>query len=156
HAVERMPPAHYLSATYYEKWLEGITRLFTEKGVVTEAELEARRAFFDARPDAAPTAPLGGSLPERVPSTMGWPPDPTRDAAVKPRFAPGDPVITRNIHPRGHTRMPRYARGKRGVVHLVHGVHIFPDSHAHGLGEQAQPLYSVRFEARELWGQDAE
>ena len=156
HAVERMPPAHYLSATYYEKWLEGITRLFKEKGVVTEAEIEARTAFFEARPDASATAALTGPLPERVPSTTGWPQESMRHTGVRPRFAPGDRVITRHIHPRGHTRMPRYARGKRGVVHLVHGVHVFPDSHAHGLGEQPQPLYSVRFEARELWGEAAE
>src|SRR6266542_2261481 len=122
HAIERMRPADYLAATYYEKWLDGIARLFVEKGVVTEAEMQARTAFFAARP----------------------------------RFAPGDPVITRDIHPRGHTRLPRYARGKRGVIHRLHGVHVFPDSNAHGLGEQPQPLYSVRFEARELWGDTAE
>jgi nitrile hydratase len=60
------------------------------------------------------------------------------------------------MHPRGHTRLPRYARGKRGLVHLVHGVHVFPDAHAQGLGESPQPLYSVRFEARELWGDAGE
>ena len=79
-----------------------------------------------------------------------------RETGARPRFAPGDPVITRTIHPRGHTRLPRYARGKRGVIHRLHGVHVFPDSNAHGLGEQPQPLYSVRFEARELWGDTAE
>ena len=60
------------------------------------------------------------------------------------------------MHPRGHTRLPRYARGKRGVIHRCHGIHVFPDTHAHGQGEQPQPLYSVRFDARELWGEAAE
>ena len=151
-----MRPADYLAASYYEKWLDGITRLFMEKGVVTEAEIEARTAFFDARRDAPATAALTGPLPGRVPFNPGWTQEVVRETGVTPRFAPGDPVITRNIHPRGHTRMPRYARGKRGVIHGVHGVHVFPDSHAHGLGEQPQPLYSVRFAARELWGADAE
>jgi len=73
-----------------------------------------------------------------------------------PRFAPGDAVCTREMHPHGHTRLPRYARGKRGVVHRCHGIHVFPDTHAHGEGEQPQPLYSVRFDARELWGESAE
>lgn len=77
------------------------------------------------------------------------------DAEVKPRFEPGDPVVTRNINPAGHTRLPRYARAKRGVVERDHGVFIFPDSHAHGRGQKPQHLYSVRFEFRELWGQDA-
>ena len=68
------------------------------------------------------------------------------------RFAVGDAVVTRNVHPPGHTRLPRYARGKRGVIQRLHGAQIFPDSNAHGLGESPQPLYAVRFDARELWG----
>ncbi len=156
HAIERMNPAHYLSAAYYEKWLDGIARLFTEKSVVTEAEMKARTAFFGARPDAAATAALTGPLPERVPFDLGWVQEVVRETGARPRFAPGDSVIARRIHPHGHTRLPRYARGRRGLIHRVHGVHVFPDTNAHGLGEQAQPLYSVRFEARELWGLDAE
>jgi len=156
HAIERMPPARYLAATYYEKWLDGITRLFLERGVVTEAELGARTAFFEARPDAPAREALAGPLPGRAPFNPGWTQEVVRETGVTPRFEPGDPVITRNMHPRGHTRIPRYARGKRGVIHSVHGVHVFPDAHAHGRGEEPQPLYSVRFEARELWGEDAE
>jgi nitrile hydratase len=156
HAIERMRPAHYLSATYYEKWLDGITRLLIEKGVVSEQEMQARAAFFVARPEAPATAALGGPPPAGVPSHLGWLQPVVRQTGARPRFAPGDPVVTRHIHPRGHTRLPRYARGKRGVIHLVHGVHVFPDSNAHGLGEQPQPLYNVRFEAGELWGEGAQ
>jgi len=157
HAVERMRPADYLAATYYEKWLDGITRLLTEKGLVTQAEVEARTALFEARPEAAVTDALTGPVPpKRAPSNPLWSQDVVRETGATARFAPGDPVVTRNIHPAGHTRLPRYARGKRGVIHCVHGVHVFPDAHAHGLGEQPQHLYSVRFDARELWGEHAE
>jgi nitrile hydratase subunit beta len=156
HAIERMKPARYLSATYYEKWLDGITRLLTEKGVLTEEQMAARTEFFSSRPDAPATAAISGALPERVPSDPGWLQDVVRETGARPRFAPGDRVVTRLIHPRGHTRLPRYARGKRGVIRVMHGIHVFPDTHAHGLGEAPQPLYSVRFEARELWGETAE
>jgi nitrile hydratase subunit beta len=156
HAIERMRPAEYLTATYYEKWLDGITRLLLEKGVVKPEEMENRAAFFRARPDASAAAALQGPLPARVPFDPAFVQGVTRETGARPRFSPGDRVVTRVMHPRGHTRLPRYARGKRGLVHLVHGVHVFPDTHAHGLGESPQPLYSVRFEARELWGDTGE
>jgi nitrile hydratase len=156
HAIERMAPAHYLSATYYEKWLDGITRLFIEKGLLTEAEVAARTAFFSSRPEAPALSAVKGPLPPRAAAGVNWVQDAVRETGARPRFAPGDAVITRTIHPRGHTRLPRYARGKRGVIHRVQGVHVFPDTNAHGLGEAPQPLYSVRFAARELWGDGAE
>ena len=156
HGIERMVPAHYLRATYYEKWLDGITRLLLEKGVVALEELAARRAFFESRPDAAATEALAGPPPGRAGTSRTPPHDFIRETGATPRFAPGDPVRTREMHPHGHTRLPRYARGKRGVIHCCHGIHIFPDTHAHGRGEQPQPLYSVRFDARELWGESAE
>ncbi|HEX4994734.1 MAG TPA: nitrile hydratase subunit beta [Methylomirabilota bacterium] len=156
HGIERMAPAHYLSATYYEKWLEGITRLLVEKGVVGAEELATRRTFFEDKPDAPAAAPLSGPPPARGASNPRWAQDFIRETGATPRFAPGDPVRTREMHPHGHTRLPRYARGKRGVIHLCHGVHVFPDTNAHGRGEQPQPLYSVRFDARVLWGESAE
>ncbi|HZH83235.1 MAG TPA: SH3-like domain-containing protein, partial [Phototrophicaceae bacterium] len=79
-----------------------------------------------------------------------------RPAPAPARFKVGDPVRTKNIHPATHTRLPRYARGRVGVVERLHGAHIFPDSVAAGKGEDPQWLYTVRFEARELWGPDAE
>jgi nitrile hydratase len=78
-----------------------------------------------------------------------------REIDAKPLFAPGDAVRARNINPDGHTRLPRYARGRRGVVVASHGAHVFPDSHAHGKGEDPRPLYTVRFTACELWGEAA-
>ena len=74
---------------------------------------------------------------------------------IPAKFRPGDGVVTRNINPVGHTRLPRYARGKRGVIDRHHGVFIFPDAHAAGKGKCPQNLYSVRFTARELWGAEA-
>ena len=156
HGIERMAPAHYLRATYYEKWLEGMTRVLLEKGAVGAEELAARQAFFEQRPDLPATAALPGPPPARGSSRRSSLTDFIRESADPPRFAPGEAVLTREMHPRGHTRLPRYARGKRGVIHCCHGVHVFPDTNAHGLGEQPQPLYSVRFDARELWGESAE
>ena len=156
HGIERMAPAHYLGATYYEKWLEGITRVLLEKGVVREEDLIARRAFFERQPDAPATAPLAAPPRLRAAGPRVSLTDFIRETGATPHFAPGDAVVTREMHPRGHTRLPRYARGKRGVIHCCHGVHVFPDTNAHGQGEQPQPLYSVRFDARELWGESAE
>jgi nitrile hydratase len=156
HSIERMNPSHYLRATYYEKWLDGIARILVEKGVVSEEDLRARTAFFSGRPDAPATAALAGQLPARARSNVGWVQDAIRETGAVPRFAIGAPVVTRDFHPWGHTRLPRYARGKRGAIARFHGVHVFPDTNAHGRGEDPQPLYSVSFDARELWGESAE
>jgi len=156
HGIERMNPSDYLRVTYYEKWLDGITRVLVEKGVVGEDELRARTAFFVERPDAPATAALAAPLPERAPSNPGWVQDAIREHGPAPRFAVGAAVVTRSFHPWGHTRLPRYARGKRGTIARCHGIHVFPDTNAHGRGEQPQPLYSVWFDARELWGESAE
>jgi len=151
-----MDPAHYLRSGYYEHWLDGIARVLVEKGVVSAEELERRTEFFSARPDA-PAAAAVLAMPATPAPSFRWLAEPSeRAATAPPRFKPGDPVITRNIHPRGHTRLPRYARGRRGVIHALHGAHVFPDTHAHGEGEQPQALYSVRFDAREMFGETAE
>ena len=79
-----------------------------------------------------------------------------RPVAEAARFTVGDRVRTRNLHPTGHTRLPRYARAKEGVIERLHGGFVFPDTNAHGAGECPQWLYTVRFEARELWGDSAD
>jgi nitrile hydratase beta subunit len=154
HRIERMGAAEYLSTSYYEHWLAGIEILLSERGLVTPEELDARTEHYRQHPDAPlPTAATRVSAPLPPPA----PPHRFRREAIAPaRFAPGERIVTRNVHPTGHTRLPRYARGKRGVVERVHGVFVFPDTNAHGLGEQPQPVYSVRFSARELWGDSAE
>jgi nitrile hydratase beta subunit len=156
HGIERLEPARYLESSYYERWLEREIMLLLEKGIITEDELDSRTSFFAARPDAPAAAAVKGPVPEMQPAGED-PGDPyKREATATPRFTPGDAVLTRRMSPRGHTRLPRYARGRRGVVDRLHGTYVFPDTNAHGLGEQPQPLYSVRFDAVELWGETAE
>lgn len=77
------------------------------------------------------------------------------DHVVAPRFRPGDHIVVRNINPSRHTRLPRYVRGKRGIVERDHGVFAYPDTMAHAEGEKPQHVYSVRFTARALWGEQA-
>ena len=149
HAIERMPAARYLASTYFERWLDGILRILDEKGVVTVAEMDTRTGALDA-----PRAPAARPAVDHT--AMQHSDSPFRTTTAPSRFAPGDAVVGRNVHPTGHTRLPRYARGKRGVIAAVRGYHVFPDTHAHGLGEQPQHVYAVRFDARELWGEAAE
>lgn len=149
--IERMAPAAYLRAPYFERWLTSVETNLIEHGFLTREELETRVAWLRDHP-ATPPPPVGAAPPP--PALRPSPPPPP--TPITPRFAIGDPVMTRNVHPAGHTRLPRYARGKRGVVDRHHGTHVFPDTNAHGLGERPQPLYVVRFAADELWGESAE
>ncbi|MGJ3263384.1 MAG: nitrile hydratase subunit beta [Salinarimonas sp.] len=150
HARESLPPAEYLAASYYEIWTKGLERLVVGAGLVGADELAAGRAL---RPGARLARVLSA---EAVPSALarGGPTD--RDAPAPPRFPVGARVRTRVINPAGHTRLPRYARGKRGEIVLHHGAHVFPDANAHGAGEAPQHLYTVRFSGTELWGPDAD
>jgi nitrile hydratase subunit beta len=154
HAIERMPPAEYLSTTYYEHWLAGLERLLVEKGVVGAEDLAARRRRMKKKPAPAPTSTnpaLVAGLGQGVRAGA-----PTARAARTPRFDAGAAVRVRQMHPAGHTRCPRYVRGAPGIIARVHGGFVFPDRNAHGGGEAPEPLYSVRFAARDLWGDDAE
>jgi nitrile hydratase len=157
-AREQMPPAEYLATSYYEHWLWGLEKLLEDKGLVTRAEIEARvagrppTASPAARPPARPLRVLDASNVERV---LRHGRNALVDAEVPARFQPGDHVVTRNINPPGHTRLPRYARAKRGVIAEDHGVWVFPDAHAAEAGPKPQHCYSVRFAAREIWGPEA-
>jgi nitrile hydratase len=154
HGIERLPPADYLASSYYERWLKAIEGLLAEKGVVTADEVAGRTALLRARPDAAPPPPPQPVAAGAGRAEPGLPTTPPARSA--PSFRAGDAVVARNVHPVGHTRLPRYVRGKRGVIHRFQGVYVTPDTHAHGRGEQAQPVYSVRFAADELWSASAE
>lgn len=156
-ALEQLPPAVYLASSYYERWLSRIERRLIELGCITPEELEARTAFYREHPDAPVPRHHDPAVLERAMARYTRIREPLhRPDGEPPRFTVGDVVRTKNIHPAGHTRLPRYARGKRGVIARVHGCHDFPDTNAHGLGPQPHGLYSVRFDARELWGEDAE
>jgi nitrile hydratase subunit beta len=137
HSIERMDPAHYLTSSYYEHWLTGVATLAVEAGLTTLGDLESRAGgvFVLARADR-------GCIP----------PGPHEGRTV-PKFAVGDRVLVRDLHPFGHTRAPRYVQGRRGVVTRVDGAFSFPDLEAHGGGRVLDPTYSVRFPAAELWGE---
>jgi nitrile hydratase beta subunit len=150
YARESLDPADYLSSSYYEIWIKGLERLTVAQDLITRDELNVGKALV-------PPAPVKRVLRrEDVPAVLakGSPCD--RPAAAPTAFKLGDAVRTRNINPIGHTRLPRYARAKKGVIERVHGVFVFPDTNAHGEGEQPQWVYAVSFSARELWGEAAE
>ena len=148
-AREQMPGAEYLNTTYYEHWLFGLERLLVEKELLSSEELRTGRA-------GQGTSNPGGVLRAGDVGRVLLKGDSARRTEGAPsRLQAGDAVVTRNIHPAGHTRLPRYARGKRGVIHRCHGVFVFPDTNAMGLGEKPQHCYSVRITLRELWGADA-
>jgi nitrile hydratase beta subunit len=150
YARESLPPAEYLTSSYYEIWTKGLEKLLLQTGLVASEDFEAGHAVVPAsavkhvlKPDEVLPALRAGGPSERT-------------AATPARFAVGDRVVTRNMHPYGHTRLPRYARAKSGVIERVHGVHVFPDANASGKGEAPQWLYTVRFTGVELWGADAD
>ena len=149
HARESLAPAVYYNASYYEIWLRALENLLKRAGEITDDELANGHARTQGkRGDRCLPA---ASVPN-VLSKGG----PTDRLGPAPIHSIGDCVRTRNHQPAGHTRLPSYARGHIGVIERVHGAHVFPDSNAHFRGESPCPLYTVRFEARELFGEDAD
>ena len=149
-ARENRAPADYLAKSYYELWLAGLEALLAECRLVSAEELAAGRASGSPRPvkrvlaaDDVDRVLSLGTVAAR---------EPTTPAQVKP----GDRVRARNVHPSGHTRLPRYVRGHVGTIERVHGCQVFPDSNAARAGENPQWLYAVRFEGRELWGAESD
>jgi len=136
HALERVPPADYLRISYYERWLEGFTELLVGARLVSREELARRRAGGVARPLAAVT---------EAPAARSETP-----------FAVGQQVRAKTLNPGGHTRLPRYVRGRLGKITAQHRDQVFADANASGHGAHRQPVYQVRFEARELWGEAAD
>ena len=149
HGVELLPPADYFRMSYYERWLARLINMSIESGLVTREEVESGKPASGSS-KAAP--PVRAANAERIAliRDSARRPDP-----VAPRFAVGQEVRTRSMNPIGHTRLPRYARAKSGTIERDHGVFLFPDTTAHFLGEKPQHVYSVRFSARELWGDEA-
>jgi nitrile hydratase beta subunit len=136
HAIERMEPRHYLSASYYERSLTSLATLCVEKGIVPLDELERL---------------AGGAFPLALPSAPG-----RSNAAMRERFARGDRVRVTTDHVPGHVRMPAYIRGKVGVVVSESPAYPFPDAQAHGVPSADEPTYDVRFSAAQLWPSSAD
>jgi nitrile hydratase len=149
HQREQMPAADYLRFSYYEHWYAARIALCVRFGLFTADELAEGRP---ASGSAKLVPPLAA---DQVPGVVARGSPVQRSIDAQPRYQPGDTVRARNMHPTGHTRLPRYVRGKLGVIDRHHGAHVFPDSNAHFLGEAPQHLYSVRFTAREVWGEAA-
>ena len=150
HARESLPPAQYLSLSYYEIWLAALDKVLVGHGFLTPEELATGEPAPQRR---EPKRVLKG---EEIAGVLrrGFPYE--RKAQAPARFAVGDRVRTIVMHPQHHTRLPRYARGKEGVIERVTGCHVFPDTGAQRLPETAQWLYTVVFDGRELWGRDGD
>lgn len=148
YAREQMPPAEYLATSYYEHWFFGLEKLLVEQGLISAQELVTGRAAGRVvEPRAVAAAEVATRLRNRRHARV--------DVEVTAKFRVGDSVVARNLNPAGHTRLPRYARGRRGVIARDHGVFVFADTHAMNRDKKPQHCYSVRFTARELWGADA-
>jgi len=145
--VELMPPALYLSYSYFERWLYALSVTLLDGGLVTLDEVMTGKAAPGA--EVRSDAPVADKVDPYAPLEY------QRDVDTAPVFKTGDYVHTANSHPSGHIRLPRYARDKPGRIHLYHGAHVLPDTNASGQGECPTHLYTVSFNARNLWGSAA-
>ncbi|PVB60768.1 nitrile hydratase subunit beta [Labrenzia sp. 011] len=150
YARESLPPAVYLSSSYYEIWTRGLEKLVVTHGLATDEEVKQGKVLVAAKPVQRVLKA------EDVADTLarGAPVDRPRQQAA--RYRVGDRVHTKRIHPVTHTRLPRYARDVAGRVETIHGVHVFPDSNAHDKGEQPAWLYGVAFKGTDIWGPDSD
>ncbi len=146
HERDLIPPVEYLSNSYYENTLPQLLGLLIKCGVVTRAEIESG-VPAPGSAKASPALTPDAVMPLLTRGTVA-----SRNVQVNPSFKVRQRVRARNINPVGHTRLPRYARGKLGIIERDHGVFVFPDTNSIFLGEKPQHVYSVRFSARELWG----
>lgn len=150
HAIERIDPVAYLSHGYYGRWLGGIENMLVEAGVVSRQSIDDRVIELGGS-----SVDLVASRPNPSPDPKSEPPvelDSSRKVGRKPKLSIGDRVKTSQEVKSGHTRLPAYARGKTGTVALLHDAWVYPDTNAHGQGENPQYLYTVQFTGTELWG----
>lgn len=150
YGIEVLPPHVYLSSSYYRRWFLRTADLLMQRGLIRADELAAGHALH--ADDAKNKKKFSQTDVERVSRRGSF----GRPSSAPARFKLGDRVRAINTHPKSHTRLPRYVRGHIGLIERIHGAHVFPDSIVAGKGENPQWLYTVRFEARELWGPDAD
>jgi nitrile hydratase len=149
-ARESLPPVTYLESSYYQKWFLALERQMLDRGMIGKDEIASGHSLRASPPLTRGTFSMKDV--ERIMTRGSF----AREATTKPAFAVGDRVRTKNIHPVTHTRLPRYARGKVGVIERINGCHVFPDTSAHGKGDHPQWLYTVVFDGAELWGPDGD
>ena len=147
---ESLPPAVYLSSSYYQKWFLALEQSMLARDMIGADEIERGHSLRQNSPLARGTFSMKDV--QRVMTRANF----AREPRAKPVFAIGERVRTKNIHPATHTRLPRYARDKVGVVDRINGCHVFPDSNAHGKGDNPQWLYTVVFAGPELWGPESD
>ena len=150
YGIERLPPHVYLTSSYYKKWFLRTQMLLVERGLAGEDEIAAGHALRPGKP--LPRGPFTVADVGRVLQRGSF----SRPAPAPAQFKMGDSVRAKNMHPKSHTRLPRYVRGHVGVVERDHGCHVFPDSASIEAGENPQWLYTVVFDSAELWGADAD
>jgi nitrile hydratase subunit beta len=149
YAQERLPPPVYVTASYYQRWALAMERNVIERGLAEADELAAGHAL---RPGKSLQRKLTSAIVGEGMTRGSF----YRQAQGPASFKAGDRVRAKNIHPPTHTRLPRYVRGRVGVIDLVHGCHAFPDTVALDQGDKPQWLYTVVFDGRELWGPDTD
>lgn len=149
-ARESLAPEIYYASSYYEIWIRGLEILLKRHGFVSGRDIEAGKPV-----DAAPTPKrVLKAADARAAMARGGPCN--RPVSAAPRFRAGQRVRARDFHPEHHTRLPRYARGKAGVIEAVRDGYVLPDTNAHGGGENPEWVYTVAFDGRELWGGEAD
>ena len=154
--VEKMDPADYLNSSYYERWLFARTQGLIEAGVITAEELQEKIAHFAENQDEQPPTAHSDERVQKALRAMykQQTPDPPQD--TPPQFEVGQTVWAKNLHPIGHTRLPRYCRGKQGVIDHLYGYWRVDDTPPEGEDHAIEPLYRIKFTAQELWGSEAE
>jgi nitrile hydratase beta subunit len=149
-ARESLPPSQYLNLSYYALWVVTLENMMLDYGVATNGEIKAGHAQAPVKKSKRTVAAADVANMVRCGSPYN------RPAAGQALFKIGDRVRARNIHPKTHTRLPRYVRGHAGEITRIVGCHVFPDSNAINAGEDPHWLYTVRFNGRELWGEGSE
>jgi len=150
-ALGELDEAAYFDDGYYGRWLNAAEAMLVESAIIAPGAVNARLRRNQGADVEEPPVPEPNK-PDYAPTAAGS----LREVDAPPAFAVGDRVRARDVEPVGHTRLPRYARGKTGVVEVVQPAHLLPDTHAHFLGENPQHVYTVRFDSHELFGADAE
>ena len=152
YALECQHPLDYLLDGYYGRWLKCAENLLEGSAIIAPGAVEARARKLNGEAEVEEPPVPEPNKPDYKPTAAGS----IRQIDTPPKFAVGDRVRAKLTHPPGHTRLARYVRGRTGVVQMIQPAQVLPDTNAHFLGENAQHVYNVSFDSKELWGPDAE